>query len=152
MTPRESFIAALERRPPVGRVPHFELEFFLTMEAFGRVHASQRAYGQWAQMSETERELHRRDVADLQGGVDLAEVKRRVGDKVCLIGNVSCALLQTGTDAEVDADVRRALHDGMPGGGYVFATSNCIYTGMELRRYEQMLAIWRKEGVYPVKE
>ena len=318
MTPRESFIAALERKPPVGRVPHFELEFFLTMEAFGRVHPSQRAYGQWNQMSEQERELHRRDVADLhvttarrfeqsgmlyhvprgwgeedvrlsleqvrrlsgmdylvtlhgdctysipngdemmnfiariadepqvmkdeaqrrvdgslargerlrqwgtvdgfclcsdycfndnpflspamfdeyitpylaqlvagyremgyyvikhtdgnimpildalvgtkphalhsldpQGGVDLAEVKRRVGNQVCLIGNVSCALLQTGSDAEVEADVRRALRDGMPGGGYVFATSNCIYTGMELRRYEQMLDVWRREGVYP---
>lgn len=317
MTPRESFIAALERKPPVGRVPHFELEFFLTMEAFGRVHPSQRAYGQWTQMSEPERELHRRDVADLhvsvarryeqagmlyhtprgwgeedlrlsieharrlsgmdylvtlhgdstysipngndmmafisriadepqgmkdeaqkrvdealargerlkrwgtldgfclcsdycfndnpflspamfddyitpylaqlvagyremgyyvikhtdgnimpildalvgthphalhsldpQGGVDLSEVKRRVGDQVCLIGNVSCALLQTGSDEEVEADVRRALRDGMPGGGYVFATSNCIYTGMELRRYEQMLDIWRREGNY----
>ena len=65
MTPRERFIAALERRPIKGRVPHFELEFFLTMEAFGRVHPSQRAYNQWQQMSESERELHRRDVADL---------------------------------------------------------------------------------------
>lgn len=37
-----------------------------------------------------------------------------------------------------------------PGGGYVFATSNCIYTGMELRRYEQMLDIWRREGSDPV--
>jgi hypothetical protein len=36
MTKRESFIAALNREPPAGRVPHFELEFFLTMEALGR--------------------------------------------------------------------------------------------------------------------
>ena len=317
MTPRESFIAALERKPVQGRVPHFELEFFLTMEAFGRVHPSQRAYGQWDQMSEQERSLHRRDVADLhvavarryeqagmlyhsprgwkeedtllslehvrnlsgmdylvtlhgdstyslpdgnsmmdfvskladepqemkdnaqrgvdsclargerikkrgvldgfclcsdycfndapflspamfdefvtpylrqlvkgyremgfyvikhtdgnimpildslvsanphalhsldpQGRVSLAEVKRLVGDKVCLIGNVNCALLQTGSDAEVAADVRRALHDGMPGGGYVFGTSNCIYTGMSLDRYDLMLSIWRKDGIY----
>ena len=33
MTPRESFINALERKPSAGLVPHFELEFFLTMEA-----------------------------------------------------------------------------------------------------------------------
>ena len=44
MTPRERFIAALERRPITGRVPHFELVFFLTMEAFGRVHPSHRNY------------------------------------------------------------------------------------------------------------
>jgi len=65
MTPRESFINALERGAPAGRVPHFELEFFLTMEAFGRVHPSQRHYRQWDQMSDRERNLHRRDVADL---------------------------------------------------------------------------------------
>ena len=35
------------------------------MEAFGRVHPSQRHYGQWAQMSDRERDLHRRDVAEL---------------------------------------------------------------------------------------
>ena len=38
---------------------------------------------------------------------------------------------------------------GMPGGGYIFSTRNCIYTGMRLSRYERMLAIWRKEGNYP---
>ena len=69
MTPRESFIAALNHEEPSGRVPHFELEFFLTMEAFGRVHSSQRKFEQWAQMSERERALHRRDVADLHVAV-----------------------------------------------------------------------------------
>ena len=65
MTPRERFIAALERRPVPGRVPHFELVFFLTMEAFGKVHPSQRSYHQWDQMSETERQLHRNEIADI---------------------------------------------------------------------------------------
>ncbi len=65
MTPRERFIAALERRPFKGRVPTFELVFFLTMEAFGKVHPSHRSYHQWHQMSETERQLHRNDMADI---------------------------------------------------------------------------------------
>ena len=85
---------------------------------------------------------------DPQGGVDLAEVKRMAGDSVCLIGNVNCALLQTGTDEEAVRDVRRALAQGMPGGAYVFGTSNCIYTGMSLERYDLMLNIWREEGKY----
>ena len=67
MTPRERFIAALNRQPLTGRVPHFELVFYLTMEAFGKVHPSQRSYGQWDQMSETERKLHRN--ANLTGNV-----------------------------------------------------------------------------------
>ncbi len=315
-TPRERFIAALERRPLTGRVPHFELVLFLTMEAFGKVHPLHRNYGQWLQMEEKERQLHRRDMAQLyvataqrfehsaiflhpnpgdleetcrlidlvretsgdryfimlhgdatygvpdgahmeefslqlteepgklkvnadqmvndaieratqlrkrtsldgfalcsdycfntgpflspalfsefvapylakltkayrdmgfyvikhtdgnilpildqlletkphalhsldpQGGVDIAEMKRRCGSQVALCGNVNCGLMDTGSDEEVVASTRYALKHGMPGGGYIFSTSNCIYTGMRLRRYELMLDVWRREGQY----
>ena len=36
----------------------------------------------------------------------------------------------------------------MPGGGYIFSTSNCIYTGMRLARYHLMLNVWREQGNY----
>jgi uroporphyrinogen decarboxylase len=300
----------------VGRVPHFELVFFLTMEAFGEVHPSHRSYHQWVQMTDEERALHREDIADLfiataeryehsaiflhpnpateeetlrlidlvrektgdryflmmhgdatfgipggdrmagfsyrlvddpeglkaeaaervnqalaraerierhggldgfalcsdycfntgpflrpahfaefvtpylarltagyrdlgfytikhtdgnimpildqliqtrphalhsldpQGGVDIAEVKRICGDEICLIGNVNCGLMDTGTEAEVIASARYALEHGMPGGRYIFSTSNCVYTGMRLERYELILDVWREEGNY----
>jgi uroporphyrinogen decarboxylase len=316
LTPRERFIAALEHRPLTGRVPHFELVFYLTMEAFGKVHPTHRAYSQWDQMSETERRLHRSEIADIyimtaeryehdaifihpnpgtldetcrlidlirartgdryflmmhgdatysipdgdhmedwsawlyenlddakakadrmvddmlekarklrehggldgfalcadycfnvgpflrpsmfseivtpyltrliagqremgfyvikhtdgnimpilndlvsanphalhsidpQAKVDIAEVKRLVDHKVALIGNVNCGLLQSGTDEEVITSARYALQSGMPGGGYIFSTSNCVYTGMPLERYELMLDVWRREGNY----
>lgn len=317
MTPRERFIAALERRPVPGRVPHFELVFFLTMEAFGRVHPSHRNYEQWDQMTETERNLHRRDQADIfiqtarryehsaiflhpnpwgheealrcidlvremsgdefflmlhgdatypiptgtnmiehvswlyehfdeakdeaqrkvdrqlawaerlakhggldgfalcddycfndnpflapdmfaeiitpylaqvitgerelgfycikhtdgnvmpildqlvaanphaihsldpQGGVDIAEVKRLYGDRVCLIGNVNCGLLTSGTEEEVVESARYCIRHGMPGGGYIFSTSNCAFTGLPLARYELMWRTWHDEAIYP---
>ena len=318
MTHKERFIAALGRKPIKGRAPTFELVFFLTMEAFGKVHPSHRLYSQWSQMSANERELHLRDMADCyiltarrydhsaifvhpnpgemddtvrlleiireqtgdeyflmmhgdptpsipdgdrmvefsvelyenpqaikdrtsrqtevvlerahelkkraglldgfalcadycfntnpffspemfdefivpglksviagyhemgyqvikhtdgniipileqmvscgpdalhsldpQGGVDLAEVKRLVGDRVALCGNVNCGLLQTGTEAECKADILRCLRDGMNGWGFIFCTSNCAYTGLPLERYEMMIDIWRENGVYP---
>ncbi|MCE5259767.1 MAG: uroporphyrinogen decarboxylase family protein [Chloroflexi bacterium] len=317
LTPRQRFIAALEHKPLEGRVPHFELVFYLTMEAFGKVHPTQRYYAQWDQMSESERHLHRSEIADIyimtaeryehsaifihqnpntfdeicrtidlireksgdkyflmmhgdatysvpngkemekwsawlyddiarakrkadrmvneqlkfaerlarhggldgfalcsdycfntapflrpsmfsevvtpylcklvagqkalgyyvikhtdgnimpilddlaqakphalhsidpQAGVDIAVVKRRIGKEIALIGNVNCGLLQSGTDEEVTANVRYALQNGMPGGGYIFSTSNCVYTGLPLKRYEMMLDIWRREGNYP---
>ena len=85
---------------------------------------------------------------DPQGGVDLKLLKQKYNDKVCLIGNVNCGLLQTGTDEEAAADVRRALRDGMPGYGYIFSTSNCVYTGLDLNRYNMMNSIWKEEGIY----
>ena len=316
LTPRERFITALERKPLTGRVPHFELVFYLTMEALGKVHPSHRAYSQWNQMEEKERQLHRVDNANIyiqtaemfehdaifihpnpggveetcrlidlirektgdryfimrhgdatfsvpdgnsmmdfsirmaeepeklkaeaaqavddalaeaelyaarggldgfalcsdycfntgpflsprkfsefvtpylarliegyrqmgfyvikhtdgnimpildqlvqanphalhsldpQGGVDLADVKRLYGQQVCLIGNVNCGMLDTGTDEDVVASARYALQNGMPGYGYIFSTSNCVYTGMKLSRYQLMLDVWRQEGNY----
>ena len=85
---------------------------------------------------------------DPQGGVDLAEVKRIVGKKAALVGNVNCGLLQTGTDEEARDDILRALNEGMPGGGYIFSTSNCVFTGMPLARYELMHKLWMEHGVY----
>ena len=85
---------------------------------------------------------------DPQAGVDIAEVKRLYGDRICLIGNVNCGLLQTGTDEQVAESVRYALRAGMPGGGYIFSTSNCVYTGMDIRRYDFMMDIWAREGIY----
>ncbi len=322
MTPREKMIMALEGKQPPGRVPHFELVFFLTMEAFGKLHPDHRIFHQWGQMSDTERRLHIKDIAetyvmtacryehsaifvhgqvvwqhremtprtmqildeirnqsgmdyflmmhgdatyqipegnqmmdfvnriadepqkvkdeaqqmvdwsleeaekfkkhgaldgfglcsdycfnsgpflspamfdefvtpylkeliagyrelgfyvikhtdgnimpildsmvscrphalhslDPQGGIDIAEVKRLVGDKVCLIGNVNCGLMDTGTEEEVAQSARYALKHGMPGGGYIFSTSNCVYTGMDLKRYELIHDIWKNEGNYP---
>lgn len=85
---------------------------------------------------------------DPQANVDLAKVKKMYGDRVALCGNVNCGLLQTGTEEEVIADVRRSLREGMDGFGYIFCTSNCAYTGLPLERYELMHKIWYEEGIY----
>ena len=86
---------------------------------------------------------------DPQAGVTISAVRKAVGPDVCLIGNVNCGLLQTGTDEEVRADVLRSLREGMANGrGYVFATSNCAYTGLPLERYEMMIDLWRQYGNY----
>src|SRR4030042_1573150 len=71
---------------------------------------------------------------DPQGRVDIAKIKEICGSKLCLVGNVNCGLLDTGTDEEVIASAKYALKYGMPGGGYIFSTSNCVYTGMKLQR------------------
>jgi len=85
---------------------------------------------------------------DPQANVDLGEVKRLIGDRVCLAGNVNCGLLQTGTDEEVRADIMRSLRDGMPGGGYIFCTSNVAFKGMPTERYRMLLDMRQEYGRY----
>ena len=89
---------------------------------------------------------------DPQGGMDIAKVKKEYGKKLCLIGNVDCGLMDTGTDEQVIASARYAIKHGMPGGGYIFSTSNCVYTGMDLKRYELIMNIWKNEANYSLKQ
>lgn len=71
MTHRERFIKTLKCEQIGGQVPTFELVFFLTMEAFGKVHFEHRRYSQWNQMSFNERKLHINEMADLY--IDIAK-------------------------------------------------------------------------------
>lgn len=64
-THKQRFEKALRREPIIGHVPQFELVFFLTMEAFGKVHPSHRFYSQWNQMSYAEQKLHIEEMADI---------------------------------------------------------------------------------------
>ncbi|MCM8901353.1 hypothetical protein KVG29_08980 [Caldicoprobacter algeriensis] len=85
---------------------------------------------------------------DPQAGVDIKVVKELVGDKVCLCGNVNCALMQTGTDEEVIQSAEYALTYGKPGGGYIFCTSNVPFKGLPPERYKLILDVWRRMREY----
>ncbi len=79
---------------------------------------------------------------DPMAGVDIAEVKRRYGDRICLFGNVNCALVQAGTREQIEDSARYCLeHGAVASGGYVYCTSNCIFKGVPLGNYEHMLGV-----------
>lgn len=85
---------------------------------------------------------------DPMAGVDIKEVKKLVGDKVALCGNVHCAHLQTGTDEQVLESCRYAMENGKPGGGFIFCTSNIPFKGMPKERYQMVLDFWRENKDY----
>lgn len=85
---------------------------------------------------------------DPMAGVDIKKVKEMVGDRVALIGNVNCALLQTGTLEEIEQSALYCLTHGKPGGGYVYSTSNVPFRGLPLERYLYILDIWKKNRSY----
>lgn len=81
---------------------------------------------------------------DPQAGMDIAEVKRRTYKKIALMGNVQCSLLQNGSPEAIREAALYCLRHGAPGGGYIFSTSNTIFSGMPLENYEYMLQIYRQ--------
>jgi uroporphyrinogen decarboxylase len=91
------------------------------------------------------------DPIDPQAGMDLGEVKAKYGQRVALKGNVDCAeLLTHGTPEEVARASKDALRTGMPGGGYIFSSSNSIHSGVKPENYAAMLQTWREYREYPI--
>jgi len=54
---------------------------------------------------------------DKFAGMDLAKVKERIRDRMCLIGNVDLNILAVGTIEEIKAEVKRCINDAAYGGG-----------------------------------
>jgi len=93
-------------------------------------------------------EPHALHSIDPMAGVDIREVKRLYGDKVCLCGNVHCAAMQTGTEQEVIDSAEYCLTHAKPGGGYIFCTSNVPFKGMPPERYQLVLDVWKRMREY----
>jgi len=88
---------------------------------------------------------------DPMAGMDMADAKARIGDKVCLIGNVSCAFsLVTGTTEEVRQETKEVIRKAGKGGGLICASSNSIHSGVKPENYVAMIDTIKEYGKYPL--
>jgi len=78
------------------------------------------------------------------GKMDMKIIKEKTKNKVCLIGNVSNRIVQSGTVEQIEKETIRSVEELSPGGGYILATDNCIFEDIPLRNYEAMNNKWRE--------
>ena len=82
--------------------------------------------------------------------VDLDLVKKKVGDKLCLLGNIDTShILVNGTKNEVEDAVKYAIKKLGPGGGYILSPSNS-HPAMSYQRIKWMIEATKKFGKYPL--
>ena len=53
------------------------------------------------------------------GDIELSQVKKRLGEKMCLFGNIEVKLLEYGSSDEIRNFVINAMAQAKPGGGFV---------------------------------
>ena len=82
-------------------------------------------------------------------GVDLAVVKKKVGDKLCLFGNIGTHLLSIGTQKQVEDAVKHAIKTAGPGGGFVISPENMLHT-VRVQNLQWMVEATHKYGEYPI--
>jgi len=82
--------------------------------------------------------------------VDLAFVKKKVGDKLCLMGNIDVAhILVDATKEEVYDAVKYAIKTGGPGGGFVVSAAN-MHPGVNVPNLRWMVEATKEFGTYPL--
>jgi len=83
-------------------------------------------------------------------GVDLALVKKKVGDKLCLMGNIDVAhVLTYGTKEEVYDAVKFAIRTAGIGGGFIVSAAN-MHPAIKVQNLRWMVEATRKFGNYPL--
>lgn len=80
--------------------------------------------------------------------MDLAVVKEKIGDKVCLIGNVDHDVLIGDDFGDVEAEVKRCMKDAAHGGGYIIGCTGAMVDS-KLPNLRMLIKYSRKYGKYP---
>ncbi len=81
-------------------------------------------------------------------GMDLRRIKQEYGKDLVLIGNIDVRVLFASDPGPVRAEVDRCLAQGAPGGGYMMATCNSIFAGMDPRAVAEMFRYAGEVGFY----
>lgn len=81
-------------------------------------------------------------------GMDTARIKAEYGDKLTLWTGIQCETLVNGSIEEVENETREYLRICMPGGGFIFGSTNSVQYGASTDNYLRALEIARKEGIY----
>ena len=83
-------------------------------------------------------------------GIDLAEVKRRVGDRMCVFGNLDIShVLSHGTRQEVEQAVKHALKVAGQDGGFIMAMTNS-HNAVKVENTRWMIEFTHRYGTYPL--
>ncbi len=91
------------------------------------------------------------DPIDPIAGLDIGEIKRQIGDRVALKGNVDCAhTLTFGTEREVVEETKAVIRKAADGGGLILSSSNSIHSAVKPGNYLAMWNALRMYGRYPI--
>ncbi len=83
-------------------------------------------------------------------GMDVADLKRRVGDRLCLWGGIWHEHIILGTPEDIRADARHAFTHAAPGGGYIMGSTHSLAVDAKADNILEMKRCRDEWGSYPI--
>ncbi len=89
------------------------------------------------------------DTFNFDPNMDIALVKEKIGQRVCLFGNFNpMTVLLEGTPEEVETEARRLIEIAKPGGGYMLTSGSGTGAGTPAENIDAMIKACEKYGRY----
>ena len=83
-------------------------------------------------------------------GMDICELKKRIGTRTTLWGGIMHEHLNGGTIDEIRADARYSFSCAAPGGGYIMGSSHSLAFGAKIENVREMKRLRDEWGAYPI--
>ena len=82
--------------------------------------------------------------------VEIGDVKRRVGGRTGLVGNIDIYALEQATPEEIIELTRKTIETAAPGGRYILSSSNSLTRACRVENVMAMVQARNLYGVYPL--
>jgi len=83
-------------------------------------------------------------------GMDIAELKKRVGERLCLWGGIWHENIILGSLDDIRADARYSFTHAAPGGGYIMGSSHSLAVDAKPENILEMKRLRDTWGAYPI--
>ena len=85
---------------------------------------------------------------DPVAGMDIRAVKAKMGNRLCLCGNIDCGELILSTADKLYENTKQLLLDCKTGGCFILGASNAVVDTTPKENYEAVVQAWRDFGGY----
>jgi len=85
---------------------------------------------------------------EVKSGMDLIDLKRKYGDKICFMGGIDVRLMALDDPKPIEKEIKEKLEAAKEGGGYIYHSDHSVPKNVSFQQYKRVIDLVKKYGQY----
>ena len=85
---------------------------------------------------------------EVKAGMDLVELKKQYGDRLCLMGGIDTRAMADPDPSVIEREIRTKLSAAKVGGGYIYHSDHSVPDNVSFQQYERVIELVHRYGAY----